>query len=244
MSLGADVREVADGRVTIRSFSDQESMIRALSTAVAARLEQAIAERGRASFVASGGSTPGPLYDRLRESDLDWSKLWVTLSDERWVPQDHADSNAGMLSQRLLTGAANTAELVSLYTGAPTAAEGAAAAEARLAEIPRPFDVMLLGMGEDGHTASLFPGTDGLEEALAPDGKASVRAFTLPATGAQRMSMTLSALCDSREILLLIAGAAKRRVLDAALAEGPVTAMPVRAVLRQDRTPVAVYWAP
>lgn len=230
--------------LSVHDFPDRDRLMDTLAAAIAARLAGAVAARGGAVFVASGGTTPAPLYDRLCRAPIDWSRVRVTLSDERWVPDTDPDSNAGLLARRLLTDRAAAADLVPLYTGDATAAAAVARVDARLQALSRPVDVVLLGMGDDAHTASLFPDAAGLAAALDPAGRSLAAAITVPATGAERMTLTLPALAAARQVFVLIAGAAKRRVLATALEAGPVAAMPVRAVLRQTRAPVAVYWAP
>ncbi len=207
--------------------------IDAAAADAASRIAAALGGAGPVSFVATGGRTPGPIYDRLAAAPLDWPRVWVTLSDERWVDEASPASNAGLLRQRLLTGAAAKARFVPLMGGEATPQAGAAAAEARLRAMPRPFDMVLLGMGEDGHVASLFPG--------AP--MAAGEALCLPVpTGRDepRISLTLPALLDSRQVLVFATGAAKWAVLQAALGGAD---LPVTRVL-EEHPSVTVIWSP
>lgn len=225
-----------------RGFADAAAMATALAASVAGTLEGALRRTGRASLVVSGGRTPEPLFARLGVRRLDWADVWITLADERWVPAGDPAGNEALVRSSLLVGPAAAARFVPLYTGDATPDAGEAACARRLAAMPRPFDLVLLGMGDDGHTASLFPGSPDLRRAL--DGAGPCAAMGAPGPGPARMTLTLPTLLDARRIAILITGGAKRAVLDAALAPGPVEDMPVRAVLRQDRVPVEIFWAP
>ncbi len=205
-------------------------MAEAAAQAVAAQLSAGLAARGRASLVATGGRSPGPVYDRLKDADLDWSHVAVTLSDERQVDVDSPNANVRQLRERLFTGPAARARYLPLTDYAEPALRAL-----------MPFDAVMLGMGEDGHIASLIPGSPVMAEAMDPDGKALVaespQGFGSPPVA--RITLTLTALLQSRAIFLLIAGEAKRQVVADALAGAD---LPVRAILRQDRAPVRVFW--
>lgn len=228
--------------------ADAETLARDLARITAARLRDAVSERGAASLVVSGGRTPAPMFRALRAYALPWDRVIITLADERWVPADADDSNECMVRAELLHGPAAAARFVGLVNAAPTPEAGHRATEAALRAIPRPFDVIMLGMGNDGHTASLFPDAPELAGALAPH-QAGDRPWLCapvhPASVPQaRMTLTLAALLDSRDIFLHLVGADKRAVYQQALAGTDVAAMPVRAVLGQDRVPVTLFWAP
>jgi 6-phosphogluconolactonase len=226
-------------------FRRAEDLYAGLAGEIAARLAAGIAGNGRASLVASGGTTPGPLYDILATRDLHWRAVWVTLSDERWTDPGSPRSNEHLARSRLLSARAAAANLVPLKTAHPHAAQGEGASAAAVAAMPRPFDVTLLGMGLDLHVASLIPGADGLAQALDRNDPALVRAIApsdLAAFG-ERLTLTLRAILDSRWIVLLIRGEAKLAAYKRALAGGDVLAAPVRAVLQQNRVPVSVYWS-
>lgn len=232
-----------EGKPAEHRFDDSAALVAALTRATHADLSQAIEERGVASLVVSGGSTPRPFFEALSAARLDWPRLNVTLADERWVAPDSADSNEALLRSTLLKGDAARARFLGLKNDAPSAVAGAAECARRLDAWPRPFDLVVLGMGNDGHTASLFPDAPELSRAL--DANAPLCLATTPASAPQsRMSLTLAALLDARRIVVHIAGDEKWRVYEAARGEGPVKEMPVRAVLRQSAVPVDVYWAP
>jgi 6-phosphogluconolactonase len=226
-------------------FRRPEDLYAGLATEVAARLATGIARNGRASLVASGGTTPGPLYDALATHDISWPDVWISLSDERWIDTASPRSNEQLARTRLLTGKAAGARLVPLKTRHPHAAEAERDVGAAVAAMPRPFDVVLLGMGTDLHIASLIPGADGLAQALDRNDPALVRAIAPSdlANLGERLTLTLRAILDSRWIVLLIRGEAKLAAYKRALAGRDLLAAPVRAVLQQTRVPVSIYWS-
>lgn len=207
---------------------------------VAGWLAEAIERRGMASLVVPGGSTPGLFLEALARHRIDWSRVAVVPSDERCVPLASPRSNEAMIRTRLLSGPAAAADVVSLLP-AGEGAEALALVEARVRGL-LPFDVCVLGLGEDGHTASLFPVADRLAEALAEDAPA-VLAITAPGVAEARLSLSATVLRGAAHVCLLIAGQAKRAALASALQAGPAEEMPVRAVLA-GRRPVHVYWSP
>jgi 6-phosphogluconolactonase len=229
----------------VQSFATLDDLIDRLAIDIARRLTEAVNLRGAASLVVPGGSTPGRLFDALSGQDAPWDKVQVTGTDERWLPHGDPDTHETLVRTRLLTGRAADAVYVPLKTASPTPAGAEPAVEAAVARMPRPFDVTLIGMGDDGHFASLFPHAAGLDGALDPQGPLLVASFHVPtaAGSPDRMSLSLSALLDSRFLGVLIAGAAKLETLERAEAGDDIREMPVRALLRQDRTPVNVFWS-
>lgn len=225
--------------VTEHDFDDGAAAAADLARRIEALLAAAIAQRGVAAIALSGGRSPRPVLEALSAAPLDWGKVVVTLVDERWVAPDHADSNERLLRETLLQGAAAAARFVPMKTGAANAYAGQPECEAAFAALPWPLDIVLLGMGEDGHTASLFPGAAELVEGLSTD--ALTLAVTPPAAPHQRMSMSAKAILSSRHIFLQIGGAAKRAVYDRAMAGGPVEELPIRVALLQDKVPVEVW---
>ena len=233
-------------RARFQVFASADDLFPALRDAVVGRLNASISARSFASMAACGGSTPAPLYDQLGASDLKWNKVTVTLTDERWVPPESEQSNERFLRVHLLRGPAANASLIPLKTADARAANAETKVHARIARIRRPFDVTLLGMGTDGHTASLIPEASGLDEALDIATPSLTKAIIpAPASGlGERMTLTLRALLDSRAIYILIRGEEKRDAFERAMGHGPVREMPIRAVLRQIRVPVETFWAP
>lgn len=227
-----------------RSFGSKEDLALALAEAVAGNLMQGIESRGQGALAVSGGSTPARFFAALgKRKDVDWDKVLVTLVDERWVPETSDRSNAGLVNMKLLQGPAAVARFVPLYSGGDSPdAPAIDRTREQLAALPERFDAVVLGMGSDGHTASFFPGGDALGEALT--GSAPVLAIRAPGAGEPRVTLSLSRLLATEGLYLHIEGEEKAQVLETALGEGPVEDMPVRAVLRQDRTPLTVYWSP
>jgi 6-phosphogluconolactonase len=168
----------------------------------------------------------------------------VTQVDERWVPEDHPDSNARLIRSQLLHGAAAGARFISMKTAAAEAFDAEAQASQALAAFRDGIDVTVLGMGSDGHTASFFPGASTLSRALDPKGEALCVAVRPPVAPHDRMTLSLAGLLRSRHLYLHISGAEKRQVLDQALAGGPVEALPIRAVLFQSQPELHVYYEP
>jgi len=231
--------------VTTHSFTDCRAQAVALAERVAGRLRAALGERDRAVLAVSGGSTPKDFFEQLSREKLDWSKVRVTLVDERWVPDSDERSNARLVQSHLLQHAAAAARFIPLYTGDASPEAGLATAAARIEALALPFDAVVLGMGDDGHTASFFPGGDHLAEALDTQNRARVLPMRAPGAGEPRITLTLATLLDTRALYLLVRGEQKRDLLaDARLGLGAARDYPVRAVLTQSRVPVAVYWCP
>lgn len=220
----------------------------AIAAHVAGALRAAIAARGQASLAVSGGKSPIPLFEALRQQDLDWSKVTVVLVDERVVPHGHAASNTALVREHLLQGHAAAARFLPFFGELPAQFNAQVldalvndAAE-RVASLPWPLDVAVLGMGEDAHTASLFPGAPGYARAIATDARLAwvvPEQAPVPAPHA-RLTFTLHALLASRELLLSIAGEAKLAVYRRArLARDE--ALPISLVLNQTQAPVSVW---
>ena len=225
----------------MQGFPDREVLAKALARDVAAALSARLAVQVEAMLAVSGGSTPGLFFAELSKAGLDWSRVIVTLVDDRWVPEASPRSNAALVRRHLLINNAAAARFIPLYNGAASPQAGRAAIEAQFAQLPLSLAAAVLGMGEDGHTASFFPGGDRLAMALAPAQGQSVEAMNAPNAGEPRITLTLPVLLKADLLALHIEGEAKRVVLEQALAEGPVEAMPVRAVLRHDPK---IYWSP
>ncbi len=220
----------------------------AIAAHIADALRAAIAARGRASLAVSGGQSPVPMFEALREQDLDWSSVSIVLVDERVVPRDHAASNTALVTRHLLQGPAAAARFVPLFGELPTRFNAQVLdvlvreASERIADLPWPLDLAVLGMGEDGHTASLFPGAPGYARAITTDARL---AWVVPEQAPSpaphaRLSLSLSALLAARELLLSISGSSKLATLRRATAKAD-PALPVSLVLNQTQTPVSVW---
>lgn len=223
-------------------FENTSALDIELSAKVAKLLVADIAETGSASLVVSGGRTPMGFFHLLSQQMLDWSKVSITLADERWVDADHADSNEKLVRANLLINEAHQATFIGLKNSAADAIVGEPEAEQALAAVGK-FTVLILGMGDDGHTASLFPGADALALGLDMDSGRTCIGVTPTAAPHQRISMTLPRLLDSQQIIIHISGAGKQQVLEQAQAGDDVKALPIRAILMQQQAPLAIYWA-
>ncbi len=230
-----------------RRFETRAELNQALAGEIVTLVGDAVNARGGASLVASGGTTPGPLYDLLCKMAAPWERVTVTLADERWVGLDNPMSNARLVRTRLIRDRASRAKFVGLKTAHAEPELAEPDVDAALRAIARPFDLVLLGLGENGHTASLFPHGQGLVPALNLADPALARAIRPVAPddpSPPRMSLSLRAILDSSRIVLLFTGEAKWAVYRQALEPGDALTLPVRAVLHQSRAPVQVWWAP
>jgi 6-phosphogluconolactonase len=226
-----------------RDFADGATLAPAFADWTAERLAVAIAARGAALLVVSGGRTPLRFFNALSERPIDWSRVAVTLADERRVPDDSPRSNARLVREGLLKGRAAEASFVSLADSRLDEDEELAAANARVADLPSPADVVALGMGDDGHTASWFPGAEGLAEAMDPAARALVAPIRAAGAPEPRLTLTGRVLLRARAIALHIEGADKLATLDKALGAGPVETMPIRAVLRSAAQRLTIFAA-
>lgn len=222
----------------------QDLMIGQLKRRIKAKLSEAIASRGVASMVVSGGSSPIPLFNRLSKEDLPWDKITITLADERWVARDHKDANERMLRETLLVNKAAEAHFVPLTTDAKIPEVGCAEANRRIEAIAKPFDVVMLGMGNDGHTASLFPDGDNLQAALDVEQDTWVMPMRAPGAPQPRITLTLKALLNCRDLVLLCTGQSKQDTFKRAMTGRDIAEMPIRAFLYQQKNALAFYWAP
>jgi 6-phosphogluconolactonase len=228
----------------LEQYADSDAVARALAGDIAARLTRALAGRGHASLLVSGGHSPAQLFDALCTQELDWSRVFIALADERWVDPGETGSNERLVRERLLREKAAAARFTGLKNSAPSPLLGADAAWDALAKVPRPFDVTVLGMGDDGHTASLIPGSPGLRSALDPDASPACVAMWSRTAPHERLSLNLSALLGSAHISVLILGEQKLRIYRTACSGRSVEEMPIRGILHQERVPVEVIWAP
>ena len=228
--------------ITEYRASSTTTLTNNLADLIEKELTEAVAARGYASLVVSGGSTPRPLFETLAQLPLPWSKITVTLADERWVDISSKDSNERMVRETLLRGAASEAVFIPLKSTAESASGGWEMCHETLTEQFDRFDLVILGMGEDGHTASLFPGVSGA--ALDSDNPGLCAAINPPKAPHERMTLTARALLNSRKIVLHIVGDKKQQVYLNALKPGSADEFPIRVVLHQDRVPVDIYWSP
>jgi len=205
-------------------------------------LRLSITKKNQASMLLSGGTSPGPFYELLSKQDLPWSQVWFSLSDERWVAPDHHDSNARLVRETLLQNEAGKSQFIGLKSSLENIDEGVEETNRTLQKMPKPFDIVLLGMGDDGHTASLFPGAEGLDQALDLSCDEICSPIYRGDGETPRVTMTLKTLLNSREIKILMFGQKKWDVYEAAKQKYDMT-LPVSYILNQTDVPVTIYWA-
>lgn len=224
-------------------FPDRKRLFVALTQDFQDRLGEIIRKRRKASLALAGGTTPGPLYEALSNAVLPWEKISITVTDERWVSPEDPASNEFLIRDLLMKRRAAGATFIPLKTNHAKASGGAGTAEKRIAPI-MPFDICLIGMGPDGHIASLIPGADGYAAAADPDATKKLAGIHAPgAAGApERMTLTVPGLLSSRRIVVLFMGQDKLNVFNEAKAgEG---SSPLKALLAQKKVPVHAFWAP
>ncbi|MGK6314066.1 6-phosphogluconolactonase [Neorhizobium sp. DT-125] len=228
----------------MHEFPDAAALAAALADEVVECLAAAIEERGTASLAVSGGSTPKKFFEALSNRDIDWRRVSVTLVDERFVPADNPRSNHLLVSTHLLKDKAAAANFIPLYYDCSSIEEAARIATEKTADIGNPFDVAILGMGTDGHTASFFPHGNNLQRALDLSGPRGVLTMEAEGAGEERLTFSFASLSDARLLALHIEGQGKKDVLEKAKAGADEAEMPIRAVLNRAASPLQIYWAP
>ncbi len=229
-------------------FESREQLNQAVAERCASQLTSSIEKRGAASFVVPGGTTPTPLFNLLSEIPLAWNKVTVLPSDERWIDVDKAQSNQLLIKKQLLKNKAASAQFIALKNSAKTAVAGEKITEAKLSELNSPHSVVVLGMGNDGHFASLFPDCPQLQAGLDIDQNNKCKA--IDATGCpvagdfpERISLTLTELLNSAVIIVLITGQQKLDIVRKVLQKPPSDALPISVLLSQNKTAVEIYWS-
>ncbi len=223
-------------------FTSRDELNDAFAAKIVAILGQGIEQNGRASLLVSGGSTPLPLFQRLSQAELAWDKVDVSLVDERWVEGSDSASNTKLVKENLLQANAAAATFVEMKTAQANAEDAVETCTERFNAMQNPFDVLILGMGEDGHTASLFPCSEQIQAGLDLETDADFIAVQPTTAPHQRMSLTLKRILDSKNTFLHLTGESKKAVLDKALAGDDAYEMPIRAVLKH--ADVQLMWAP
>lgn len=236
--------EIAGPRVHFLSYQSAEQWAWASAVVLAAELRRALEQQPRARLLLSGGSTPGPVYKALARAPLDWKRIDVALVDERWLQPDDPDSNSHLVRATLLHDKAADARFETLTRPGRSIEQAVAAANLHANQVP---DAVVLGMGDDGHTASLFPGLRGLEQLLgSPYAYVAVNAAGCPGAGPwpRRISLTPAGLEPSRMRLLLIRGEHKRRVFERAMDGVDPTELPIRFAFTTPGARLRVHWCP
>lgn len=217
----------------------REALAQQLAEAVFQALNDDLTHQERVLMVVSGGSTPVPFFSALAKKPLPWGRVDITLADERWVDEQSSDSNARLVRESLLQGRAADANFIPLTCEANTPEEGVEEITKRTAGLAWPASVVILGMGSDGHTASLFPDSRELSLALATD--EPLVAVRTPSQPQPRITFSAGRLHQAHRHILHITGEDKRTVLANALSGDDVRQLPIRAFLS---CPLAIYWAP
>ena len=234
-------------QLDFRILKNKNDLVDLAATIIAARLQDDINETNTASLMVSGGSTPGPIYEKLASKTLPWDKIKIGLVDERWVDEDDNGSNAAFIRRTLLQNHAAKADFIPMKTSHAKAISGQTTVEVLYQKIPKPYSAVVLGMGADGHTASWFPEAGGLELALSMRNTKTIQAITAnpsDVTGQylERMTLTCSALNNCKLAILLVTGTEKRSVLQMAI--GGRSNLPVRAAIDALGDRLIVLWAP
>lgn len=231
----------------ILKFDSAQSLDLSLATEVKRIIDSAIEKKGEAIIAFSGGSTPKGMFIQLGGLDIDWAKVKVTLVDDRWVTEDHADSNAGFLKKYMIGVIAGDVkpEFVSLVDNADTkgAFESEVTMNEKLEAVLPQLDLAILGMGGDGHTASFFPGSPQLDASLDLANTQTCLATEPTNAEHDRMTLSLAYLFKSEQLILHFTGESKHAVFTQANDNGLDKALPISYALHQDEAPIAVYYA-
>ncbi|MCT6881048.1 MAG: 6-phosphogluconolactonase [Snodgrassella alvi] len=225
-------------------FDTPNAMNTALATAITANLQDAINLRSKASLAVSGGPTPVELFQILSQAQIAWNQVYITLVDERWVDKHHEDSNERLIHTHLLQNKPKDAHFISLKTIAENPYDGVDEIQTRLQQsLPLPIDALVLGMGDDGHTASLFPHAENLYKGIDMQSDRLVIDMKPLTAPHDRISLTLPVILNSRHLYLQLNGKKQQQVLEQALARKNINDMPIRAVLHQQKLPLQIYLA-
>ncbi|MBL4941426.1 MAG: 6-phosphogluconolactonase [Colwellia sp.] len=227
----------------LNDFSSRAQLDAALAEKVSQILQAAIALKGKASIAVSGGSTPKGFFKVLSNKAIDWQKVTITLADERWVDMNDDASNTRLVHENLLQNNAAAAKFFHLKQGEDLCDEALADLNLAANNALLPLDVLILGMGEDGHTASLFPCSEQIAEGLALSNENALMKVEPKTAPHQRITFSFATLKQSKNTFLHVCGTGKKQVLDKALAATDIFDMPIRAFLHGDDINTQVYWA-
>ncbi|NND82322.1 MAG: 6-phosphogluconolactonase [Gammaproteobacteria bacterium] len=236
-----------------QEFDSRPALAEVLASSIAEALSDAIAKRGQAIIALSGGSTPKPLFKALADCEIDWPSVVITLVDERWVPFDDELSNTAFLHEHLLSQLPEHPRLVSLFNISAAALSPALSRIPVLTEYcrqtgsthaaPAAFDVVVLGMGGDGHTASFFPDAENVAELVDPNSSQYLLTCTSPNARVDRITWSLPMLLNTGTLILHITGPDKKQVFERAASGSDATELPIRSAIHQDKTELQVYYA-
>jgi len=223
------------------STNSSESLVIDLSQNIYEIINEAIKKRGRASMAVSGGSTPKPLFEELSLLNLDWSKVDLTLVDDRWVDADHKDSNELLVRTHFIKNKAERVNFLPLKNDEQTAKQGISLSEEGLQSFTMPFDVIILGMGEDGHTASLFPCSDELKEGMDLKTKNTLVSTNPKSAPYERISLTAKSIMEAKKVFLHLNGSSKLHTIEEAMNLSDSNKMPIYAFLDHG---LDIFWSP
>ncbi|MBU2924310.1 6-phosphogluconolactonase [Colwellia sp. 4_MG-2023] len=227
----------------LNNFDSREQLDESLADKISKILQSAISLTGKASLAVSGGSTPKGFFKALSNKSIEWKKVTITLADERWVDINSDDSNTKLVHENLLINKAASAKFFHLKQGDELCDETLADLNLAANHALLPLDVVILGMGEDGHTASLFPCSDEIEQGLDVNNVNSLMKVQPKTAPHQRITFSFSALKASKNVFLHVCGDNKKQVLDKALSTHDIFEMPIRAFLHNDVIDTQIYWA-
>lgn len=227
----------------INDFNSRQQLDQALADNVSQILQSAIALKGKASIAVSGGSTPKGFFTVLSNKDIDWKKVTITLADERWVDINSDASNTRLVHENLLQNNAAVARFFHLKQGENLCEETLADLNIAADNLLLPLDVVILGMGEDGHTASLFPCSEQIQNGLDSSNPSSLMKVEPATAPHQRITFSFATLKQSKNIFLHLCGDNKKQVLNKALSDDDIFEMPIRAFLQDEGIDTQVYWA-
>jgi len=233
--------------ITLNKFHSREELFAEVSNRCEYHLQQALLDKGKASFIVPGGTTPAPVFSQLSKVSLDWKNITIAQSDERWLAADHLQSNQRLTTKNLLINQAKAAKYIGMKNSHTSALTGELECCEDYKTLASPFSLTMLGMGLDGHIASLFPDSKSIIQAL--DLNNSNLCVAIDATNCEvagdypeRMSLSLSAILNSHVILLLVTGDEKLSVIEKAMDSQMSPSLPVSYLFNQDNTPVEIYW--
>lgn len=224
--------------IHFQSFDSEQQCASALASAFEVALRDRLSDSKSVSMALSGGRSPRAVLSELGSAEIRWTDVYLTLIDDRWVTPDHPDSNERLVQETLLANGAEGATFIPLWSDMPTPDDGIAAANAALAQLPMPIDITYLGLGDDGHIASLFPGDDAT--AYDADIGHCVPAVA-PVDPRMRISLTLATLLQSRRIYLHFKGPEKHRVFERATSEDPTPQLPLSLIMQSDHPDINVF---
>jgi len=216
----------------VTQFENAQAIAQFLTVDISQKLADAIIKNGQASLVVSGGRSPVALFNALSHAELDWSKVTISLVDDRWVNHTHESSNELLVKTHLLINNASAATFIGLVGQQDSAFDGVETSVAQIASMQQ-IDIMILGIGEDGHTASIFPCSEQVNEAMSLDNHNRLIA-TKPTTAPfERISFTLNEILAAKHVYLPLSGESKVNVFEAAKQLTDYTKMPISAVINQ-----------